>query len=198
MAKTRSKIVKGKKTLPRTRAKKIPETNADKIMTKIAGDDALQRILDKGIVFLEALNNFTIGTVGEDEVQDSTEDLLRELKTFKIVLPPVPAVPAPIDPPKEVDPLTLPFNGRHLSIFADAREKYIRFDYVDRERATVQIDLQTGRAVLHWGCRRIRTEAEARRHWVDNVSTVSREQRLHATELMDRIVAICRFHKWTW
>jgi len=52
--------------------------------------------------------------------------------------------------------------------------------------------------VFNWGCRIIHSEAQARKHWVNGKSSVSRTSRPHATALIDYAAAICRYKGWEW
>lgn len=55
-----------------------------------------------------------------------------------------------------------------------------------------------GRATFVWGCRRIRSEGDARVHWRSNRSRMSATDRPHATRLIDYAAAICKYRRWPW
>lgn len=131
--------------------------------------------------------------------KDTSESLLRALaKTYTFgpvmdrriakALAGEPEWPASLPLARARPVLEVSPNGRRILNMGDVHEF----------QAALIYDPVSRHAILRWGCRRIRSEVEARDHWRGGFSNYTGEHRPHAAALIDYVAAYCKWQGWAW
>lgn len=114
------------------------------------------------------------------------------IETTRAPAPETPQAPMP-------DPLINPptfIRREQLSMRSAGGRRVVEFGDVHGYNASLVY--ADGEVMFRWGCRSIMSEDAARQHWRGGVSRYSGDLRPKADELINFVVAICRFRGWRW